>query len=138
MPCAHASLPCPQLKPAHTETQVPVAAALGLSPSDIASTLRSPLVYELRQRLYAKASGAHSLFQAFDVNGDGYLSVKELTECCQQLVPGIGERDVGALCVAADPSGDGHLDYKVRGSVHVCLSPLEVAQLHVEQVWVWG
>ena len=36
----------------------------------------------------------------------------EIAKCCSALVPGMEKRDVAALMVKMDGSGDGYLDYR--------------------------
>lgn len=61
-----------------------------------------------------QGGAAHHLFKQYDVQGDGRLSVDELTKCCACLVPGISKRDVASLMVWMDQGkeGDGYLGYK--------------------------
>lgn len=54
-----------------------------------------PLLLRLLPLALHLRSCAPSVFSALDVNGDGRLSVGELTRCCQQMVPGEG---VCVLC----------------------------------------
>lgn len=99
-------------QPARDPGQKTLAEQMDISLDDVAAVQRSPLVYELSRRLYTKANCAHPVFKQFDLNGDGFLSVDELSTCCSALVPGITKRDVAALMVKIDRSGDGYLDYK--------------------------
>ena len=43
---------------------------------------------ELKKSLYSRGSCAHNVFSKYDINGDGYLSMDELTKCCGSVVPG--------------------------------------------------
>ena len=53
------------------------------------------------------------MFRQLDFQGDGRLSLDELSQVCTHLVPGIEKQDVAALMVKMDNgSGGGFLDYR--------------------------
>lgn len=64
-----------------------LADKMDLQAEEAASTMRSPALFALKQRLFSKAASANALFKSVDINGDGVLSVDELTACCKKLVP---------------------------------------------------
>ncbi|MEW5312363.1 MAG: hypothetical protein WDW38_004004 [Sanguina aurantia] len=89
-----------------------LAEALALQPEELASAMRSPALFALKQRLFSKAASVHALFKSVDVNGDGVLSVDELTACCRKLVPAMDKRQVAAVMSRIDEHSDGYINFR--------------------------
>ncbi|KAG2425327.1 hypothetical protein HXX76_013742 [Chlamydomonas incerta] len=93
-------------------TSVPLAHSLGLTEDEVAGALSHPMVHELARSLYGKANGATTVFVRNDLTRCGQLAVRDMTRCCQALVPGISERQVAAVMAVVDPGSAGHVDYR--------------------------
>ncbi|KAG2430721.1 hypothetical protein HYH02_013563 [Chlamydomonas schloesseri] len=100
------------LQPDGAPAAVPLAQSLGLTQDEVAGALSHPMVHELARSLYGKAGGATSVFVRNDLTRCGRLAVRDMTRCCQALVPGIGEREVAAVMAAVEPDSGGPVDYR--------------------------
>merc|ERR1712048_434087 len=52
------------------------------------------------------------IFEEWDVNGDGVISERELSQVLQRLQPSLTRQDVHQMFVAADVNRDGRVDYQ--------------------------
>eukprot|EP00798_Chlamydomonas_sp_ICE-L_P016982 gene16982-23253_t len=89
-----------------------LAETMDINDAEADATMRKPLTNLLQHRLFTKAEAAKAALRLHDFNGDGKLTLDELTEGCTQLVPGIEKRDVAAMMVKMDPRTDGCVDYR--------------------------
>lgn len=95
-----------------------IAETTGLDATEVENVAAGPKGAALRERL---ASAVHSsshapfqLFRRYDQDGDGLLSMPELTRMLHGVAPGLEltHRDVASLMVDIDPGSDGFIDYK--------------------------